>query len=188
MGRPPQDVKRLARKLLDRFQITQPPVLVADIARYLNIQVVYTHFSDNPRLSGMLMRQPDRIVMGINSAQGNNRQRFTIAHELGHFFLDPAKPVWIDNGVGSAQVSYRLDSGSPSMYELEEVRANKFAAALLMPEAWLRRDFEYEHEKDDVWADEDALAKSLADRYRVSLQAMVIRLLELGLIGPQASP
>ena len=182
MARPVQNVQRLTKSLIERFSILEPPVPVDQIASQLGIRLVYMPFSDNPRLSGMLVREEDTVKMGINSAQGKQRQRFTIAHELGHFFLDPAKNVWIDQGIGSAQISYRMTGESSGVHTVAEVRANKFAAALLMPAEWLAHDFSEAQRQNTEWDDEDVVIRRLAARYQVSQQAMIIRLLELGLL------
>lgn len=181
MPRPPKDIKKLSHKLLK--DLKEPPVPVVEIAKKHDIKVVYKSFENEPSLSGILVRRQDETIMGINQFQSENRQRFTIAHELGHFFLDPEKDVWVDKGIGSGstQISYRRSSGF-NQYQVQEVRANKFAAALLMPEEWVRSDFEKEQKNNDWKGEEDELARKLARRYEVSMQAMIIRLLELELL------
>jgi len=59
-----------------------------------------------------------------------------------------------------------------------EVEANAFAAALLMPEDYLRNDLR--DKRFDMY-DETAVRR-LAQRYQVSVQALTIRLMELGLL------
>lgn len=182
MSRLLKDVKKQSQKLLEDFTVKKVPFVdVKEIAENLGIRILDKPFADNPSLSGMLIRKTDQAIMAINEAQSKQRQRFTIAHEIGHFIFDKGKDVWVDEGIGSAQISYRMSPGSRSLYEEEEVRANKFAAALLMPEDWIRSSFE--NRKDDTdWINEDSLVGTLAEDYKVSMQAMFIRLLELDLI------
>ena len=56
-----------------------------------NIQIEYK--SMDPSLSGSLDFQDGKWVMCINKNHNIKRQRFTIAHELGHFMLHKNKNV-----------------------------------------------------------------------------------------------
>ena len=86
-------------------------------------------------MSGLLHRSEDgnRAVIGVNSRHPTVRQRFSIAHELGHLVLH--KPAFqIDQ---HAFVSFR-NSKSSSASDPHEIEANQFAAVLLIPEALLK--------------------------------------------------
>ena len=89
-----------------------------------------------------------------------NRQRFSIAHELGHYILEH-NPVYSE--------AEPEEIASPT--GINEAEANAFAGELLMPEERVREDWK-------------ALNNSsqMAIRYRVSDQAMWIRLEGLLLI------
>ena len=129
------------------------------------------------QMSGLLHRSENenRAVIGINSLHPTVRQRFSIAHELGHLILH--KPALkIDQ---HAFVSFRT-SMSSSATDPDEVEANQFAAALLMPEALLKQCVHQFGENPDV---EDAI-RELAQQFDVSAQAMTIRLTSLGEITP----
>ena len=65
----------------------------------------------------------------------------------------------------------------------EEMAANRFAAALLMPEDWLLKDVEQRIGRQAQLSDE-AFVEDLARRYEVSRQAMEFRLANLGLWTP----
>jgi Zn-dependent peptidase ImmA (M78 family) len=83
-----------------------------------------------PKISGMLV-QDDRygsrsgFVIFVEQTEPAVRQRFTAAHELGHFALHRAM---IGTGITD---NYLLRS--EGMTNRQEVEANKFAADLLMP-------------------------------------------------------
>ena len=70
------------------------------------------------------------FVIRIDKDKEKTRQRFSIAHELGHLFLHMKYPheEWLALPVG---VSYKRASGK---YTMAEIEANEFAAAFLMPE------------------------------------------------------
>ena len=163
-----------AQHLLEEHGVQQPPVDVEALAQQIGIRVVYEQLEDN--ISGLLVVQEDNTtIAGINSLHHSNRQRFTLAHEIGHYTLHPHSPtVWVDD----AMVHFRgEDLHAPATPE--EVEANTFAANLLMPEPFLKQDLQGRA----IDAMDEAAVRRLAQRYRVSTQALTIRLIELGLLG-----
>ena len=58
--------------------------------------------------------------------------------------------------------------------------ANAFAMELLMPENWLRRDVA---KMGGIDIEDDKKVKKLAERYKVSVQAMTVRLGQILAIG-----
>lgn len=130
---------------------------------------------DDDELAGFLMRGtgiPEPVV-GVNSRHAKTRQRFTLAHELGHFLLHNVEGVHVDQ-----HFTVKLRSGLSSQgTDIDEMEANFFAAELLMPQVWLEEDVNnlaaFDVEAGDI-------VKHLADRYGVSSQAMGIRLSTLG--------
>lgn len=99
-----------ADQLLAEQGVTQPRVDVEAIARALGLQVVRAEMGE---VSGELRDQRIRL----NKGDPTTKQRFTIAHELGHHRLHTVH-----------------DAGS-----LAEKQANAFAGALLVPPEMLRR-------------------------------------------------
>lgn len=157
-------------ELLQKNNITGAPVDVAQIARGLNIAVRRTPSEDD--LSGFLLRQSGQVIIGVNTLHHPNRQRFTIAHELGHFVLHQHDEVHIDRAV----VKLR-DRASSKGEDPEEVEANGFAAELLMPEEFISEDLARLTFTDLL---DDRGMQQLAKRYQVSVQAMTNRLVSLG--------
>lgn len=145
----------------------------------LEIEIRKTPADDE--LSGFLVKRPNgHSVIGVNSIQHPNRQRFTIGHEIGHFMLHDFEEVHIDKFV------VRLRDKTSSTGESDdEVQANRFAAELLMPQDFLIRDLPTFASNDLL--DERGLAR-LAKHYLVSTQAMTTRLVSLGLIDGSALP
>ena len=167
--------RRKVAQLLREAGIVAPPVPVEQLAERMGARVRYAPFDG--QMSGLLHRSEDgnRAVIGVNSRHPTVRQRFSIAHELGHLALH--KPAFqIDQ---HAFVSFR-NSKSSSASDPHEVEANQFAAALLMPEAFLRACLDQLGENPDV---EESIRR-LAQRFDVSAQAMTIRLTSLGEITP----
>jgi len=166
---------REAIALLDRLGLDQPPIPVEDIAAKLGAIVMRDDFSDDD-VSGLLIRESDEQVIGVNKTHSSTRQRFTIAHEIGHLLLHAGKPVILDR----ARVNFR-DAVSGMATDNDEIQANAFAAELLMPRDMVMaesRRLALEHPVED----EDALLQILADRFEVSAEAMNFRLINLGII------
>jgi Zn-dependent peptidase ImmA (M78 family) len=168
-------VRKLALRLLSEFAVDSAPVPVKDIADDLGVTVQLAPAQDD--LSGFLFRDhaAKRSVIGVNSGHSATRQKFTIAHELGHFLLHDYEDVHVDRGF-----SVKLRSGKSSEgTDDEEKEANLFAAELLMPKHFIESDL---NEIDDFdLVDENVIAE-LARKYSVSTQAMTFRLSYLGLI------
>jgi Zn-dependent peptidase ImmA (M78 family) len=143
------------------------------VARGLGLQVESTTLGED--ISGVLVIEGGRGTIGYNAAHPSVRQRFSIAHEIGHFVLHEGHgPLFIDK----KYTVYRRDPRSSSGENLQEIEANQFAAALLMPRALLRREAAEVHFDLADEATLDALAK----KFDVSLQAMSIRLMNLNLL------
>lgn len=171
-------IQRLVDTLLP---VAQPPVPVEQIAERLGIHIVYDPFDEKPALSGMLVREAGPSLMVVNAGHARTRQRLTIAHAIGHFLLDEFKRVWVDQGVGLTQ-QVRFRKTANFAYTEEEVRANKFAAEILMPTEWVCRDVDALNAQGVDWEEEGAIHE-LAQRYAVSHHTLLIRLLQLRLLG-----
>jgi len=164
-----QEIRKQVSKLLRENEVTHSPVPVEKIAQSLNILVRFEEADDD--LSGALIRDPKgRVVIGVNSAHHPNRQRFTVAHEIGHFILHKGISLHVDE-------DFRVNLRDGSVNR-DEIQANAFAAELLMPTEFIEKDT-----KKLGQVDQQALER-LARRYQVSARAMEIRLTNLGLWTP----
>jgi len=163
-----------ARTLLLAAGINGPPTPVERLVRKSGVALVFQPFQGN--ISGMLYRDGERRVIGINSAHAAVRQRFSIAHELGHLELHPGRPVILDHVV---RMDFR-DQRSSTATDQQEIEANRFAAELLMPRDWVMRAATRRTGRAREVRGDD-LVQDLADEFDVSLQAMEYRLANLGL-------
>src|SRR5579872_5826443 len=169
------DIERAAQRLLEANQVTRAPIPIEQLANALNIDVRYSETSDD--VSGALIRDAGSVIIAVNSAQHENRQRFTIAHELGHFLLHRNTKLHFDDDF---RIDYR-DATSSEATKREEIEANGFAAAVLMPERILERDWlRFGSDKRGI---SDTI-RALATKYHVSQKAMELRLVNLGFISP----
>lgn len=164
-----------AEALLVRHGITDIPVDVDKLSELCGIRVVRRRFDDGD-VSGMLLRQADTVpVIGVNDTHAETRQRFTIAHELGHWALHPGRLVIFDRPM---RIN-RRDSVSAMATDREEIQANAFAAALLMPDRAVRQKVGELPLKQRT--DPEKAAQTLAEEFYVSPVAMSFRLINLGL-------
>jgi Zn-dependent peptidase ImmA (M78 family) len=167
----------IVHKLLKANRIKRPPVPVDQIARAQGIVVRYQPY-EGDELSGFLYRNRKAAVIGVNARHHPNRQRFTIAHELGHFLLHREsfyEEVHVDRAI---KVMLRSDLSSQGV-NIEEIEANAFAAELLLPAEFLKQDLA---ELGTVDVEDEHALKQLARRYRVSTQALLLRLSRLGYV------
>lgn len=119
------------------------------------------------------LKDANAFYVLINKNKPDTRQNFTIAHELGHYFLHAEiikteeALVDSDNSLGNPTL-FRLDDAAHSKIETE---ANNFAASLTMPEQLVRKAWEGLSDVEEV-----------AKIFKVSVSAMSIRLERLGII------
>lgn len=171
MPRPRRAVRK-ARQLLDRHNVDGAPVPVREIAESMGLKLVEKPFPGN--VSGMLFRKGHRAVIGVNAAHAVTRQRFTIAHELGHFLLHER-----DEFIDQVMVDFRNEPSSAGT-ATQEIEANGFATELLMPEDLVRQEHESQVEAG-LEAESDEFIARMATSFEVSQEAMSFRLLNLGL-------
>jgi Zn-dependent peptidase ImmA (M78 family) len=156
-------IETAAERLLAEANVRAVPVPIEDVARHLRISISRAPSSD---FSGLLIRKEDRALIGVNSSEAPVRQRFTIAHEIGHYILHPRKDAFVD---------FRKDRAATELKPPRERQADMFAAALLMPRSQLLKDVR-KLAKDGVT---ETITDTLAVRYGVSEEAMGIRLVNL---------
>lgn len=146
-----------------------PPVDIEGIIRAMGLELNKKAELET-EISGELERLPnDNFRISTNKSDHYFRQRFTMAHELGHYMLHGHL---IGNGLDDTK-AYR-SGPSGRFYNLnigprEETQANKFAARLLMPKSKI-----IEHAKVGISVGE------LAKLFQTSPRAMEIRLSSLG--------
>lgn len=113
-----------------------------------------------PATSGSLTYNEGEWVIRINKNHNSRRQRFTVAHELGHYIMHRNKSESFTD-----EIFFRTEKK-----DVIEYRANAFASQLLMPEKRVRKA---------ISEGERNLGK-LSERFNVSSLAMKVRVQELG--------
>lgn len=139
------------------------PIDVHRMAQALQIEIVEKSLP--VEVAGFILKEAkDKVpTIFVNSKDGPQRQRFTIAHELGHYVQNRTNEqlAYVDN---------RNELASTGI-DPHERWCNAFAAELIMPEASVKR----------YWAEGWSFEK-IRDRLNVSKAALTNRLDSLGLI------
>lgn len=117
-------------------------------------------------VAGAYQRRGPFHLVFVDAASSRGRQRFTLAHELGHVRM----------AHGTAAIDTLTTLSAPG-YDPHEVQANAFAGELLAPKATLEREARAEPDLEEV--------VRLADRFGLSAPAMLVR---LSVAGKLSSP
>lgn len=157
--------KQTAEAFLREEGISTLPVDPFAIAKSRDIMVEGKP-EDAEGVSGMLLRHGNSFgIIYATHIPSEGFQRFSVAHELGHFFL----PGHIDQVLKDGVHLSRAGFVTSDPYELE---ADHFAAGLLMPETPFRKAMnKYNPGLEAI--------ESLADLCNTSLTATAIRFAEL---------
>ncbi len=136
------------------------PVPIEQIIREVGLPLCYEALDDN--ISGYIERNNGTYRIVVNAGHAPTRQRFTAAHELGHYVYHRDL---LGDGVGDNRAYRTEGTNRPNLNirAIHERQANSFAANVLMPR----------HRLSDVASEDTA---SLAAKFKVSPQAMGIRL------------
>src|SRR5437016_10708684 len=179
---PTRNPELAARKILRELDIKKAPISLDMITEKLGIRLSLEPFDEE--LSGILVKEGGAVAIGVNSTHSPKRQRFTIAHEIGHFILDHPGEMFIDKTVRQRAVVVRRDGRSSEGTDKHEIEANRFAAELLMPSEIIEKVVKNRLSKSKM-PSTDELVSDMAAHFQVSSQAMEIRLVNLGFLIPQ---
>lgn len=173
-----QSEKR-ACELLDKYRVLNPPVPVEKIAVGEGAEIARNRFEGWE--SGFLLRDGSRVIIGVNTRTSRRRQRFSVAHEIGHLLFHEGNLI-VDHAV---RVNWR-DEVSGMATDRQEIQANAFAAELLMPRGFvidaLEKYLDGVTRTGRVMSHEDLISQ-LAREFDVSAEAMGYRLINLGILA-----
>lgn len=143
---------------------------LAAICQDENISLIYAEYRNH--FDGMIVWDTPRFYIHINTEKGNlpdsNRGRFSLGHELGHYFLESHRA-----GIRSGIIPPHASVNCLVQDDKLELEADYFAANLLMPRERLRRFTGGRKFSLDI-------IKEISAKFGVSLTAAVIRFAEVG--------
>lgn len=147
--------------IIERYT-EKAPVDVRGLAKELGLSIEEKQMEDD--ISGSIEKMNAQYKITVNDAHSENRKRFTIAHELGHFMLHDRL---INNGIYDDKLYRSYENRrNKNVNDFHETEANVFAANLLMP-----ADLVYK-----LINEKNLNCAQLAENLQVSKQAMEIRL------------
>ncbi len=136
----------------------QGNVDIEEVAKWNGIEISYEIMESSK--SGYLKNIDNKWIIGVNKKHNPKRQRFTIAHELGHFYMHRNKNLDFEDAT-----FFRAENSTSIEYT-----ANEFASNLLMPENRINK------------AIQDGIKNisELAELFSVSAAAIKYRVISLG--------
>jgi Zn-dependent peptidase ImmA (M78 family) len=164
-----QEVEKRAADVLREHGLDSIPVDLIVLANRLGMSVHNATFSED-NIVGMISKRGDRITLLVNHSAPPFRKLFTIAHEMGHYFLHLLHDGEFVDDETNLFRQPQDEQRNPTPEQRREIQANLFAAALLMPEEAVRSE----------WMKGRSLDK-LARKFNVSRTAMGLRISQLGL-------
>lgn len=109
------DIKKLVTKIIKKYKTNNP----FELAEALGIEVLYENLGS---INGYYTKMLRSKYIHVNYNLNDSRQRYTVAHELGHAILHP-----------NANTPFLRENTLFSVDKLER-QANTFAVELLMPD------------------------------------------------------
>lgn len=163
--------KANAVKLIDRYCYDSPSELNLEELLYAED----LKLKEEPLLNceGKILFDGTMGIITVNSTiKDNNQKRFTVSHEMGHFFNESTSPLTLKNERGMYVCGYNEFYGARRSIGCES-NANDFAAELLMHEPWFKEKVKGKKLNAE-------LLKDTAAFFNVSLSATAIRYTEIG--------
>jgi len=159
--------EKLIAVILKHHPAWVPPVPVEELALKVGIEEFQELEAD--AFEGALVTDPDKTrgVILTKAGTRDERRRFTIGHELGHFLIPSHK------GNRQCSAADLRETRRDNERRRQEAEANRFSAGLLMPRPWFVRDIRGLGEADVTHV------QTLAKKYKTSLEACANRYIEL---------
>ncbi len=152
-----EEAEQLAIQMRAEWELGLNPIHdMIDTLESKGIMIITTSVETTKKFDGLAGKIGNTPVVVISTAQVGDRQRFTLAHELGHLVLHGRLPESID----------------------EEKACDRFAGAFLLPETALK-----EHLGERRSGIEPRELFMLKHEYGISMMATMIRAYQCGVIG-----
>ena len=169
-------IDNLAKSILEKYDLLELPVDPFKLAHIENIDIYNANFKklDQDYVLGAIQKDKnENISIYINERDAYTRRRFTLAHELGHYYLGHL------NGHANQIVELERNAGY-NTNNIQEIQANQFAASLLMEKSSVIEYYNILKNSNHTF---NYILATLSDIFGVSQQAMNFRLKNLGLLN-----
>ena len=151
-------------KIVNDFINKNPPLRVEALVKALGIQIKHVSLPDARSAHLTYDGDKDKYMITVNDSEHTNRKNFSIAHELGHFFLhrdEVKKQKRMDRGP--------IESASKPEERQREIEANKYASVLLVSNQALDKFL-------SSIGEEKISVERLSSKFEVSTQVIRIRM------------
>lgn len=166
-----QDISARVKEVREIYGIYGAAIDPIDITKELQIKVYQKQNLKikGESVSGAIVKNQDDIVIFLNANDSRLRRRFTLAHEIAHYFLHfEETEEFVDFHRDNKKINNEIESD-----------ADEFAACLLMDECEVKKRFK---RCEAIPLPLEITINMLSNIFIVSKQAMYIRLRKLGLI------
>lgn len=150
--------RKMAKKVIKDYKLTEIPTDLTKV--FKNLRLKYIELNDPEGIDGAIIEIEHKPAIAyLNKAKPIPRQRFTLAHELGHIFLKHSKRDFYNAEESREFGDEEIDHSKPP----QEKEADAFASELLVSNDKLKQ-----HEADMNNIDR------LSSIFQVSKEAMTI--------------
>ena len=180
-----KEIDNDAETLLNEFlgnpsynlKLDKRKVPIIELAKIMGFNIYLAKFNDR-NLSGTIgiskslePRYHSKKVIILNNQDTDEHILFTLCHELAHYIYDYRCDLHDE-----FSNTYRTDEATTD----REIRANRFAASLLMPKSSFKEAY---LELSKIINDKDIIVQGLSDAFDAPKTAVRIRIKELSLDG-----
>jgi Zn-dependent peptidase ImmA (M78 family) len=153
--------RNMARKVLKDYKLSEVPTNLSILFQGLGLK--YIELNDTDDIDGAIIEIDGKPAIAVlNKARPIQRQRFTLAHEIGHIFLKHTKRDIYDPEEIRETGKEPTDKKKPP----QEIEADIFASELLIPYQQLKK---YTADMNNI--------ENLAGIFQVSKQAMTVAIM-----------
>ena len=163
------ELESRAKEVLTQHGLYSVPIDPVLLANRIGVTVYNAKFAAD-KWAGLISKRDHATRIFVEQSDPPYRKRFSIAHELGHHFLHLVEDGEIVDRRADMFREREVSVESMSEERLQEIQANWFAAALLMPEDLVRMEWQT---RPDI--------RHMAELFNVSEEAMGYRLDALNL-------
>ncbi|WP_415880002.1 ImmA/IrrE family metallo-endopeptidase [Methylomonas sp. TEB] len=197
-----EEIESRAVAILSEIEYVSGAVSINSICDYLKVNsalVVKTNANLPCGVLGQIAFGPDIISIDNDQASTNERTRFTLAHELGHYLLEHGKFMARESCHEEDIAIDDFDAIDLKDLRRLEWQANYFASCLLLPKEQFEKEVFWQAQKyelsdrgfgllylDDQRCNIDAFHKvtaPLMQMFQVSRTVVKLRLIKLGFLN-----
>jgi Zn-dependent peptidase ImmA (M78 family) len=150
--------RKIAKKVIKDYKLTELPTELTKVFQKLGLK--YIELNEPEGIDGAIIEIENKpSIAYLNKAKPIPRQRFTLAHELGHIFLKHSKRDFYNAEESREIGDEETDHAKPP----QEKEADAFASELLIPNDKLKQ---YEADINNI--------DKLSSIFQVSKEAMTI--------------